>query len=144
MDAIETAVAEYDDDITGFCEGLEARDDRVGGGFVESGFSCGSDVGDDALGVEAFGWRELIQPGDLGYEDSIGLGKGGGEVVLKDGAAGGVRTRFEEGPQANGSEFFPEARKSFADGCGVVAEIIDDGDAIHGAADFLATADALE
>ena len=90
MDAVEAAVAEDDDDITGFCEGLEARDDRVGCGFVEGGFACGSDVGDDPLGVEAFGGWELIQSGDLGDEDSIGLCKGGGEIVLEDGPAGGV------------------------------------------------------
>jgi hypothetical protein len=41
-----------------------------------------------------FGGRELIQPGDLGDEDSIGLCKSGGEVVLENGVAGGVRTRF--------------------------------------------------
>ena len=66
-----------------------------------------------------FGGRELIQRGDLGDEDSIGLCKSGGEVELENGAADGVRTRFKEGPQTNGSEFFPEARKSFADGGGV-------------------------
>ncbi len=144
MDAVEAAVAEDNDDITGFCKRFEARDDRVGCGFVESGFAGGGYVGDDALGVEAFGGWELIQSGDLGDEDSIGLSKGGGEVVLKDGAAGGIRPGFEEGPQANSSEFFPEPGKRFADGGGVVSEIVDDGDAIHGAADFLASADALK
>ena len=41
-------------------------------------------------------------------------------------------------------EFFAQSGQCFADRCGVVAEIIDNGDAVHCSSHFLAAAYALE
>ena len=144
MDAVEAAVAENDHDIAGFCQGLEALDDRVGGGFVESRFAAGRDVGDDLIRLEALVFRQLVEAGDLGNKNPVGLGESFWQVVLKHGASSGIRPRLEESPQADGSEFFAKPGERFADGGRVVAEVVDDRDAAHCAANFLATADALE
>ena len=144
MDAVEAAVAENDHDIAGFCQRLEALNDRVGGGFVESRFASGCNVGDDLIRLEALVFGQLVEAGDLRNKNPVGLGKSFWQVVLKHGASGGVRSRFKESPQTDGAEFFAKPGERFADGGRVVTEVVDDRDAVDCATNFLAAADALE
>ena len=53
-------------------------------------FTRSGDIGHDAFGIEAFVFWELVQTRDLSDEHAIGFGKGGGQVVLKNGAAGRI------------------------------------------------------
>ena len=144
VDAIETAVAEDHDDVAIFREGFEFFDDGIRGWLVERVFAGSGDVGHDAFGVEALIFWELVQAGDLGDEHAIGFGKGGGEVILKNGTAGGIRAGFEEGPEARMAIAFAKAGECLANGCGMVPEVVDDRDAANDTANFLAAADALK
>ena len=90
MDAVETAVAEDADDLTGFGGFGELVDDGVGGGEVERGFAGVLQVGDEALGIEAFFGAELVEARDLRDGDAVGEGEGVGEFSLEDVAASRV------------------------------------------------------
>ena len=90
VDAVEAAVTEDHDNVAFIREGFEFFDDGIRCWLVERMFTGSGDIGHDAFGIEAFNFRELIQTGDLSDEYAISFRKGGGEVILKNGAAGRI------------------------------------------------------
>ena len=64
--------------------------------------------------------------------------------MLKDGPTRGVGSRFENCPKSRIWIAVAQAGEGFANGRWMVAEIVDDGDPIHFAANFLPALDALE
>ena len=90
VDAIEAAVTEDHDNVAFLRERFELFDDGIRCWLVERMFTRSGDVGHDAFGIEAFVFWELVQTRDLSDEHAIGFGKGGGQVVLKNGAAGRI------------------------------------------------------
>ena len=123
---------------------MEAGDNGIRRRFVEGWLSGGRDVRDDFFGMEPFVFRELVQPRDSRDENSIRVVEGGRELVLENRPPRGVRAGFEDRPDPRGSIFGTEPGKRFADRGGMVAEIIDDGDAANRAANFLSAFDAEE
>ena len=107
-------------------------------------FARSGDVRNDALGVQAFVFGQLVETRNLRDKDAIRIGEGFWQIILEDRAARGVRAGLKERPQAGVAEFFAQSGQCFADRSGVVSEIIDNGDAIHCAPHFLTAAYALE
>jgi hypothetical protein len=144
VDAAEAAVAEDDDDIAALNIFGDMGDDGVRVGQIGGGFAGRSELLHQLFRVEAFFGREQFQPRDLGDDDGIGIGKGGGQFVLENIAAGGVGAGLK-----NGADFFAgvldaQGAEGLADGGGMMAEIINHGDAAGDAFDFHPALDALE
>ena len=95
-------------------------------------------------GVEAVAGGEQFQTGDLGEDDDTGIGKGVEQFVLEDVAPGGVGAGFEDGPDFFRGVFNAQGLEGLADGGGVMAEVVHDGNAAGDAFDFHAAFDALE
>jgi hypothetical protein len=79
---------------------------------------------------------DLFFAGDFGDVDAVSGGERLGELVLKNTATGGVRSWFEESPEASAWIFSPEGCDRFSEGGWVVTEIIYEGDSVRFCADF--------
>jgi hypothetical protein len=91
MDAIKSAVAKDNDDISGLSKGPQTVNNRIGSGFVEGGLAGVGDLLNDTLGIQSLILGQLVQAGDLSYENAISLSKGFRKVILKNGSASCVR-----------------------------------------------------
>ena len=67
-----------------------------------------------------------------------------GELVLENTASGGVGSWFKEGPKAAAGVFCAKGGDRFTKGRGVMAEIIDNGDAFRFSPDFKSTPDSAK
>lgn len=144
VDAAEAAVAEDGDDVAGGGVFGDGVDDFVEVLDVGAVAAVAGDVCGEFCGVEAVVFGDFVEVGDGGDDGEVGEGERFGEFVLEDGAAGGVRARFEEDPEAGAGVALAEALDGEADGGGVVGEVVDDFDAVGFAAEFLAAGDAFE
>ncbi len=144
MDAAESAVAEDTHHVAALHVPADVLDDGVYIREVGGGFATGLDVLHQLLGVQAFLGLQLLQLGDLGDDHAVGVCERRGEFVLENIPARGVRARLENGPDFLSGEFQAQRTQGLANGRGVMAEIIDDGNAAGDAADFHAALDALE
>ena len=74
----------------------------------------------------------------------MGSGKCLGEIMLEDGAPGGVGARFKECPEAASRVTLRQPFERLADGGGMMPEVVDDRDPVHHASDFLTAPDPSE
>ena len=144
MDAVKAAVAEDDDDVPAARAFGDVVDDGVGVGQVVRFLAEHFQIFHELHGIEAVAGGELFQAGDLGEDHDTGIGKGVGQFVLEDVAPGGVGAGLEDGPDFFRGIFDAQGLEGLADGGGVMAEIVHNGDAAGDALDFHATFDAFE
>ena len=100
---------------------------------------------DDVFRVESLRvGNALLLIDEFGEDYAVGEAEAGDEIVLQDLAAEGVGARLEDGPEARLGVDGAESAEGFADGGGVVGEVVDDGDAGDLGADFKPAFDAFE
>ena len=90
MDTVESAVAEDDDNVTGFRQRLKPLDDVIRRGLVIGRLSRRRNIRHDSLGIEPFALRNLLDAGDAREEDPIGLGERFRQFMLKYGSSGSI------------------------------------------------------
>ena len=100
MDAAEAAVAQHGDDITGLRFSRDVADDRLKVRQVGAVAAKTLDVRRELRGIQPVVLRELVEVRNRGDHGEIGGGQRFGQLVLEDGAAGGVRAGLEEHPHA--------------------------------------------
>lgn len=144
VDVIEGAVGEGDDDVSWLGVGGSELCELAGIGGEVSDFAEFAEVLDELVGVEALVWRDFFGAVDFGDEDASGEVEGGGEGVLENVAAGGVGSGLEESPDAGVGELVVEGGEGFADGGGVVSEVVDEVDVVDEGDGFEAAFDAAE
>jgi hypothetical protein len=144
VDVAEASVGEDGDDVAGAELRGEVGDDGVGVGVESGGDAAGVECGDDVLRVEALGGWDAFGLEDGGEDDAVGEGEAFDELGFEDVAAEGVGARFEDGPEALAGVGLAEGAEGFADGGGVVCEVVDDGDVVDDGADFETALNALE
>ena len=90
MDAVESSVAEDDDDVAGFRQRLELLDDVIRCRLVKGRLSGRRNICHDSLRVEPFALRNLLDARDARKENTIGLSERLRQFMLKNSAAGGI------------------------------------------------------
>jgi len=144
VNSSKTAIAKDADDFAAERALRNVGHDGIDVRQISSVLSCASEVEHQFFGVKPFFRREQFQASHLRDDDRIGIGKGAGQLVLENVAASCIGARFENGPDFLLRIFDAQGAQGLADSSGVVAEIVEDGDAAGDAADFHAAFDAFE
>lgn len=144
MYAAEAAVAHDEQNVAGVYVCDDVCDDVVYAGAEVAGGACCGDVGAEAGFVESVFGGDAFVVFNGGENGEVCGGEGFCEFFLEEVADGGVAAGVEEDPEAAFGEALAQALYGLFDGGGVVGEVVYHGDAVDGAADFLATCHALE
>ncbi len=144
IDAVEAAVGEDGDDVAGRELRRDGGDDGIGIGEKLSGRALSVESANDVFRMETLGLGNALLLIDAGEDDAVGEAKAGDEIGGEDFAAQRVGARFENGPEARLRINGAKCAKGFANGGGMVGEVLNDGDAVDLGADFKAALDALE
>ena len=107
------------------------------------GFSYPGGAANVARNLASLGARVGLA-GAIGEDDAGGEAEAGDEVGCEDFAAEGVGAGLEDGPEAGRGVDGAEGAEGFADGGGVVGEVVDEGDAANYSTDFEAALDAFK
>ena len=95
-------------------------------------------------GCKALGFGNALLLVDAGEDDAIGETQAGDELGRENFAAQRVGAGFEHGPEARLRINGTECPESFANGGGVVGEVLDERDAVDLVAHFKAALDAFK
>ena len=144
MYAAEAAVAHNKQDVAGVHVGDDVGDDVVHIGAEVAVCAGGDDVCAQLLFVEAVFGGDAFVVFNGGEHGEVCGGEGFCKFFLEEVADGGVAAGVEEDPEAALGEALAQALHGLFDGGGVVGEVVYHGDAVDGAADFLAAGHALE
>ena len=121
-----------------------AVDDGVHIG-VEFGWSSGGiEASNHIFGVQALGVGDALLLIDAGENDVVGEAQAFDQIGFEHFAAKRVGARLEHGPEARLRIDGAQCAQGFADGRGVMGEVVDDGDAGDLGAHFEAALDAFE
>ena len=90
MDAVESSVAEDDDDVAGFRQRLELLNNVVGCWLIKSRLSGRRNICHDAFRIEPLALGNLLDARDARKEDAVGLSERPRQLMLENSAAGGV------------------------------------------------------
>src|SRR5581483_7240357 len=144
MDVVEPAIAENHHHIFFFQEGCDPIDDCVRVLFIERRTSICRNFLHQLLRLQALSFWNLIESCHLRNENTVCLLQSLGQLALKDGAAGCIRSRLKNGPE-------PVALKPMTQGFErqgyrgrMMTEIVDYFHATRFAANFLPARDAAK
>src|SRR5438477_47051 len=144
MDPAETAIAEDADHISSVRTLFDMFNDGIDVGKVGANFSAGLDVLHQALRIEAFARRDLLQSRHFGNYHPISVFERRRELLLENISASGVRARLKNRPNPLAWKPHAQGPQGFANGGWMMAEIIDDGDPAADPANLHSTFNALE
>jgi hypothetical protein len=144
VDAIECAIREQNNDVAGFQLGRNSVDDCVAAGVQLGVCTSFMESLNHIFGVQAFGIGNALLLVDTGEDDAVSEKKALDQVGLKNLAAESVGAGFQHRPNAAGRVNGPECPEGFADGGGVVSEVVNDGNSVDNGADFKPPFDGFE
>ena len=144
IDAVEAAVGKNGDDVAGRELWREGGNDGIGIGEKLSRCALSVESANDVFRMETLGLGDALLLIDASQRDAVSEAKAGDEISGEDLATEGVGARFENGPEARLRINGTKGAKGFANGGGMVGEVLNDGDASDLGADFKAAFDALE
>jgi len=136
IDGVKSSVGEQRHNVAGGELGHESGDDAVDIGVQLSGRAFGVEQANDIFRVQMLGLGDALLLVDAGEDHAVGKAQAGDEVGFEDFAAKGVGARFQNRPDASRRINGTERTQGFANGCGVMGEVFDDGDAGNFGADF--------
>jgi hypothetical protein len=142
--ASKSAIAEDTNDIASLDVCAHMANDSLDVRQVISSLSFSLQLLHKSRRIKALCWIEKLEPGDLGNNHRIGIGKGRDQFALEDISPGSVGARLEDRPDFLLRVFNPQCAQGLANRGWMVSEIINHGNPAGYAADFHSSLDSFE
>ncbi|VTR71284.1 hypothetical protein DESC_920023 [Desulfosarcina cetonica] len=142
VDIVEAAIGHDQNNVTGFGGALEVRQDGLRIVEMKGIPPPGLEVGDQLQAGKTLPFGDFLQHRGFTDQDPVGGIENRGIVLLEDLAHARVGARLENGHKTIVREMRFYRLDRFADGRGMVGEIVHHGDAVFFAPDLLAPFDA--